>query len=747
MVAVRQSPFGGMVPAVDDRLLPVINGALSQDTWLYSGTAVGLPQPKLLYTLVNNTAGRVYRLPTDFTDALHLVNSSWMEFVSADTDVVRSQVVGDTYNRFYWVSPYTATLSPPGPRYAPLAKILGDLPAVAHAFVLGIPIPAAPTGSPSGGSGSLKAVAYVTTWVSAYGEEGPPSVPLFIPSMYINGTVVLTLSAYDPNDLGTNRNLATTRIYRTVVGTDGTTSFFFVAQVPITTTSYTDNCAVNTDQIVALNQILASTTWTAPPSDLQGWVSLSNGMVVGFRNNELWFCEPFRMHAWPAQYTLVTEYPIVGLGVANQTLVVATQGFVYTATGIAPSSMLLTKLPGLFPCTSRGSIVSTGIGVYFSAPQGLVLVGPGGLVIATKELIRKDEWNALVPTSTLRAAGLGSAYFGFGQAKLGVFDTGSFYTGAFTQQDLGDGRRGVLIDPTSATVAFNLLTSPINPVINVINDAWSAETFIIRNGQVLWLDIGDTLQPKNSFKWRSKVFQVAFKDNFQAMKVYYDAAPTWPIQYVQKTTIPNMTGQTTAGLPAQVTMTGDSFQPGFDPWRASSTAPGSAWMTTNVAPPHVLVANLGAAKTVSTYQITGPPSAVTSLNNALLSWTLGGSNDGVNYVVLDTQTNAPAWGSGELRTYTVANPKSFIYYQLNISAVQSGNVAAVSGFQLFEPVLGVVRVYADYRLVMERALVKNGEQWRLPSGFRADFWQWEIEAAVEIQNFQAATSATELQTV
>jgi hypothetical protein len=203
-----------------------------------------------------------------------------------------------------------------------------------------------------------------------------------------------------------------------------------------------------------------------------------------------------------------------------------------------------------------------------------------------------------------------------------------------------------------------------------------------------------------------------------------------------------MTGTVTSG----VTMTATSFLPGFEPWRASSSLPGSAWMTVS-APIHSLSVNLGGVKIISSYQIVGPPSAVASLSNALRSWTLEGSSDGVIYYEVDTRTAQPPWGSGEVRSFTIDNPKNYQFYRLTVSAVQSGDVAAVAGFQLNEPVVGVIRVYADSRLVMERSLVRSGEQWRMPSGFSADFWQWEIEASVEIFSMQAATSAKELQGV
>ena len=304
MVAVRISPFGGMVPAVDDRLLPDINGALAQNTWLYAGTAVGLPVSKVIYELDNHDAGSVYRIPRNLTDAVHIEDAIWLEFPDPNTQVLRSQVVDDTWDRYYWASTLDV------PRYLPFADIVSQAPALTG-YILGVPQPGNITAVASGGASStLKTVAYVQTFVSAYGEEGPPSTPVLLSSIKVDNTVTITLAAADPNDLGVDRNLTKSRIYRTITGTDGTTTYFFVAEVPIATATYVDNA---TDQTVALNSELESTTWSGPPSDLEGWVSLGNGMIAGWRANELWFCEPYRVHSWPVQYVLVTEYPIVGL--------------------------------------------------------------------------------------------------------------------------------------------------------------------------------------------------------------------------------------------------------------------------------------------------------------------------------------------------------------------------------------------------------------------------------------------------
>lgn len=733
MVAVRVSPFGGMVPAVDDRLLPDVNGALSEDTWLYDGKAVGIPAPKLLKSLGVNT-NKVYRIPNNFTDSVHLEDSTWMEFPHADTDVLRTQVVDDTFDRFYWVSPNTV------PRYAPLATIKAQAPNVTG-YILGIPAPIGTlVATPSGGaSATLKSVSYVQTFVSAYGEEGPPSNPVTLASVKIDATVTLTLLAADPNDLGVNRNLTKKRIYRTVTSTSGVTTYFFVAEVAIATASYVDNAGTDTDAVISLNAELQSTNWQAPPDDLQGMVSLSNGMVVAFRENEVWFCEPYRMHAWPAQYVLVTEYPIVGLGVANQMLVVLTEGFAYTGSGINPGSVNLVKVPGLLPCLSRGSIVSTTRGVFFAAPLGLAIISSAGVAIATKELIRKDKWAAMVAVNTLRAAQLGDGYFGYGQARFGVFDVLGFDTTSFTQQDFGDSRRGILIDPTSQSVAFNLQTSDI-PVANVQTDAWSGEVFVLSAGALYWMDIGDETQTKRPFTWRSKIYQVAEKKNLQAMKVFFNTNPTYPITKVQDPQVPVMTDYVTSG----VTMSGSYSNGGFEAWRASSAPDTDCYFMSALPANHIT--DFGAPKKISSYQL-GAPQAPTDPNNSPKTWSLEGSNDGVNWTTIDTRVNQPAWSSGEVRTYTLAAEATYSRYRVTVTAPISGTQSAFHDLQYNQPKMGIIRVYADDRLVMTRELVRSGEQWRMPSGFKADFWQFEIESGTEIMSLQAATSAKELEGV
>lgn len=590
MAVVKLLAFGGMVPMTDDHLLPDTAAAFSQNAYLYSGQLVGITSPKYIRDMTNPAYGKAYRIPKNYFDAEHIEDSTWMEFANIDTDIIRSPVVGDTHDRYYWASPTEP------PQVNSLARIIASQPS----YNLGV---IQPTGTPVissivGGTVPTEARAYLITWNSAFDEEGPPSLPVSSTGN-ANATWNLTLPTASAGDIA-DYNLANTRIYRTIA-TAGSTSYYFVAEIPIGTTTYADSIPATT---VSANEIHASTNWYPPPDDLEGFVSMPNGMIAGWRGSELWFCEPYRPHAWPTEYTNVVEYPIVGLGVINQTLVVCTAGYPMVATGIHPDSITLSKLASFEPCMSRGSILSVPEGVYYASPNGLVLVANGIANLITENLVQRDEWNYYLQVATLRATRLGNAYYAFGSERAGFVQTDAFLNSAWQLDDFFGSYRGILLDATNQRVAFNLLLTE-DITTNVFNDAWSGETLVLRNGKLYRLDMADREWPRETALWRSKIFQANDKKNFAAMRVYFTLPP---------------------------------WAPTLNPER--------------------------------------------------------NTDDNQEYDV-DSQ-------------------------------------------------YGLVRVYADSVLVMTRELRRSGELMRLPSGFKADFWQIEFETIIKIDSVQMATSVKEL---
>lgn len=593
MVAIKLPTFAGMVPSVDPHLLGDQHAAFTQNSWLYSGALVGLPAKAELHTMVNPNATVAFRIPINDSDPTYLYASRWVEFENVHTDFISAPVAADQFQRYYWTSPSSP------PMYNTRQRIIDGHPP----FLLGVPQPGNLAVTVSGGSSATNVSrAYLATLVTEYGEEGPASNPFLINGKE-DDTFDVTLPAVDPDDLGVDRNIKKIRLYRTIVSSAGTVTYYLVTEVDAlaTTQTYADSA---TDAVIASRPILESTSWTAPPN-LDGLTVMPNGIVAGFKNNELYFSEAYRPHAWPVAFALMLEFDIVGLAVVNQTLVVCTKGNPYTASGVNPASVTTSMLGAFEPCLSRGSILPTENGVYYTSPNGLILVNAGYMENVTKQFISRDKWNEIVNFGKVNAGRLGSAYYAFGNGTPRAFQDEVFQDDFIQLEDLTGSSDGFLLDPGNPHVGYIYLKD-FSDIKKVYNDALSGEVLVVKDGKVMWLDQrpGFTHDP---YTWQSKIFQAPDKRNFAAFKLFF-------------------------------------YEPtDFDP----------------ATPP---VFDLGQT--------------------------------------LDPLTQ-----------------------------------------------LAVVHVYADGKLILSHEVRKSGELHRMPSGFKADFWQIKIEAIVKVKSFQMATSVKELAVV
>jgi hypothetical protein len=517
MVAVHVAKFGGMLPAIDDRKLPDSAATFSQNVFLYSGALQGLRTPRVLRDDLPVGTTYSYRIPLNMQLSHQIFGDSvWLDFANAQTNVIKAPVFGDTFDRYYWAS------STGEPRYNTLARIIADSPS----WLLGVPGPEfAPDLVVVGGSGTTVSRAYVYTYVTAYGEESAPSPPAE-DTGFVNGSWNLDWDSPPAGDMGVNRNITKVRLYRTITSSAGVATYFRVGEFTLPDLDFDDTLD---DVFVSGEPQLESFGWTPPPADIQGFTMMPNGIVAGWRDNELWFSEPYRPHAWPAAYVLVVDYPIVGLGIANQTLVVCTAGNPMTASGVNPAYITTAKLTSFEPCTSRESIISAPEGVYYASSSGLVLVQPGSANNITRDIVNIDRWFELTPDK-FKAGRYGVAYYAFGALTGGVFDEEAFETeNTFVEVDFTGAQQGLLIDPRDANVAFNKLYSE-EPTVGLMNDHWSGELMMIRNDTLYWIDSREIEPEYDVYTWRSKVFHANKKINFSAVKVYFTVPSTTPEQ-------------------------------------------------------------------------------------------------------------------------------------------------------------------------------------------------------------------------
>jgi hypothetical protein len=417
-----------------------------------------------------------------------------------------------------------------------MIKNANQLPPVApfDPYKLGIPQPQVPpTVSTSGGVSTINQTrAYSYTWVSSNGEEGPPAPPTLATGK-LDATWHITVTA--PTALDTaNRNLTKTRIYRSVTGVQGVASYFMVVELPIATLTYDDTLS---DALITLNEELGSLDWYAPPADLQGLVSMPNGMVAGWRFNEVWFCEPYYPHAWPLKYMIAVPNNIVCLGVLGQTLIIMTEGNPWSATGIEPSAMALAVIQPLEPCTSRLSVVNTPNSVLYSSPNGLINITASGAQNITKDFILKDQWYGLLHLDSVCAAILSNCYYAYSIDTPSVFQEDTFQVldqpatvgvvdTAYQPKSHFGTRSGIILSMSDPRVALTVLQPGAGTeVANLMNDMFNGEAMTLRNGIVYLVDIRNE-QNQAKYIWRSKMFQTQYLSNLGAAKVYW--TPAYP---------------------------------------------------------------------------------------------------------------------------------------------------------------------------------------------------------------------------
>jgi hypothetical protein len=363
-----------------------------------------------------------------------------------------------------------------------------------------------------------EARSYVYTYLTEYDEESPPS-PATVETGWSNGTWTINLFEPPPDQLGVVRNITKIRLYRTLTSLAGPTTYFWIADMDVSTPTYAD---VITDDVIVGNFQLASQLWAPPPEGLQGIISMPNGMAVGWVGNEIWFCEPYRPHAWPASYTLTTEYPIVGLGVTGSTVVACTSGAPYIATGVAPGSMSALKIQNSEPCHSRKSILGNSEGVYYASRNGLIRVTQYGQVANSSELwITREKWQQLTSQKNLNAIFLVSQYFAMGTTRNG--DTSEANRGFTIELSAQDTQSFTIWpQPGGHRMGFNLLDNPNGLLLdNLTIDHWSAVALLIQNNGVYYYDFSDPAPVSTVYTWRSKKMQQGSKKNYAAMRVQF----------------------------------------------------------------------------------------------------------------------------------------------------------------------------------------------------------------------------------
>ena len=514
MAVFKLENFAGIAPAKSPRLLNQGLGQTAHNMTFDSGRMTPMKSDLRLNSLgagsgfsgnlVGTTKSIAWYDRVGDTPKLFQFEDSGVKFLE-------SPIPEDSYQRGYWtgdsyprMGTYTSMVSGSSNVYP------------STSFRLGIPAPTTAPGVTKTGTAStteeVQDFAYVYTFVSDYGEEGPPSPPSNIISWTSPETIALSMpQSAQPSGSGYSFANGRKRIYRANAGSNAA-YFQFVAEVTMSFITYTDNASS-----ASLGEVLPSEGWVGPPNDdtslypdgpMQGLIAVGNGVFVGYAGKRLCFSEPYLPHAWPVQYRITIEEEIMGLSATNNGVVVMTKGFPYFVTGTDPAAMTAIQVDVAQSCLNTDSIVDMGEYVLYSGPDGLVQVSNTTGQVISKEFINPKQWNSDFYAPTYKAFLYEGLYVAF-------WESGSNYG-------------GWIFDPRRPETAFSTFEVNSTSVRGGVTQKSTGELFYIAADNLLrLLQFRGGPVVRGFAKYKSRVF-VSQPTSMAAIKI---VAQDYPVSF------------------------------------------------------------------------------------------------------------------------------------------------------------------------------------------------------------------------
>lgn len=485
MVGIDITTMRGEIPRDADGLLPQSNSTYAENCHFDCGVITPLTadiDASIAFTFTPQTV-------------FHYYDDYWFAW-DHDVDVIRSPIAQDPYNRIYYTDGEYPKLTS-----ADIALVGDNLPSAYCR--LGVPAPETAIGisavtPPNDDDGNPvidddptndETRYYCETYVTAYGEEGPPGPASADVEITAPGSSVTLSLAAPPTG---NYNITRRRIYRTVTTTSDA-EFLEVVELDIAVTSYVDS--LTSDELTAT---LETEDYLMPPDNMIGLCAMNNGISVGFAGNEIMFSMPYLPYAWPDAYKLSTYDNIVAIASVDTAVVAGTEGVPVVFSGITPSNISDKPVQLNQACLSKRSMVSMLGFVLYAGPAGIVKVtATGAGSVATANVMTREQWQAFNP-STVRAWSVGGNY-------IGLYD----YDG--DGDDVYDTVRGFIYDPNN-----NDLRRLTNTFDAAYADPRSDLLYVAKGGE-LW--ISQASQTPLSMRWRSKVFHVPQGSSYSVCRV------------------------------------------------------------------------------------------------------------------------------------------------------------------------------------------------------------------------------------
>ncbi len=517
MTKLSIQSFRGEIPRTASRLLQNEQAHLAVNTRLESGDLMSWRQPSEVATI------------DGLAKSFYLAGGVRWLWWDRDVDVVTGTRADDMLHTLYFTG-----LDAPRITDASMYVKDGDWKDRSH--LLGVPAPTmAPRVKATGGTGDAFSVSYVFTYVTDRGEEGPPSPASDVIDVYSESEVVF----FGLGDVPENRNITSCRVYRTVTSSSSSSEWLCVGEIAAHQGSWTDTMDGR-----VLGSELTTESFYPPPEGLRGLTVLGNKSYVGFDGYQVWFSEPLYPHAWPPEYVITLDAPVVGLGIVGSTLVAATKDRPYLITGSHPASMSVSHLPDRQACVSKNGLVGAGSGVVFPTPDGLYMASASGGSLITESFFTRDDWQALSPKTmragihdgryivffertpqSLRSAQLQTGELFRGLGRINARPLNQFCVAGDDFVGFGESQTsqpcGMILDMRNADP---ILTTYDDSAVAVLTDPISDRFYYSRqdaSGKTT-IHLFEGSSQRMQYKWRSKTFLFPARVTFGAVRVDYE---------------------------------------------------------------------------------------------------------------------------------------------------------------------------------------------------------------------------------
>lgn len=398
--------FAGSAPKIASHLIPDNFGQEANEVKLDSGDLSAFYADQDIVEVPKDTVKYYkYYIP----GASEPLDHVWLYF-NKDVSVVKGPVFSDANNRIIIsgidshlrvtdYTKFTLTKDSTG-MYKPITLT------TSNTYILGIPRISGITMSiqnPVTNKENIESRAYTVALVREWGDG-----KLDIGGLSSPASRVVSQVTYNTIDVATGETVKLSNInipasyykdygirkayvYRSTVGSDGTATYGYVGEFPVTesTTSYTFSDSRSSEDV---EESAVSLEWDAPVDNLQGLVSLNNGVLAAFTGSDVYFSYPYQTHAWPYTYRVSVDYNVVGLGAFGNTVVICTEGAPTLALVSDPASVTLRAINESFPCLSKDSIVNFASGVVYASSGGLLWINSTSPKYITSQVINKDSW-------------------------------------------------------------------------------------------------------------------------------------------------------------------------------------------------------------------------------------------------------------------------------------------------------------------------------------------------------------------